>query len=1076
MLSRIEFALRATLIAVLPVCALITADDTAHVFVTRALATTIAIALVNQTTGKTVAVVAELIRSIIVWLPLTTIVAALEMHRITAWWWIAYIAGALFIGVVAEGFSRKLALFYYTLCLLAQLSPGEVGKQTDYPSRLCRDSLIGAAFALAAPLIPPFRTSSRIAQTALEQVFDDISVCYTGLSEAFWAPTNLNRSVDVAKVKFVMGQMNEAMQRCLAAVGEAEYEHLGASRALTDMRMRVELCRELKYSLDSLVRAVEIIEASPEIIDASHNAQKYGDIMRQPLIDVANAADTLLQCLSRPQDDDKLRVLVEASDHITELQNTSFGTTLLGGGGGGGETRSTFNNAPYGSPSDEDSPGSGATTEELVAAATAISPRCGVEQHVLCSLLMVHKRMEETFVRARREIFYRDNLLRRIEDYHMVNGFFMFHHRLFVKALANFVDRRRQYEAETQKKWCSGLPGQWWAFFSSPLFATVARLRLTVQKRKVRVFKESFKTALALALSVLFFLQYEPNTAIISGPSVVALISGNNTGEAMNASMMRLIGTLFGAVISFFTVTIATNPWHIVIGLCVVIFVFTFFKTGDKYGAAASYASIVACAVAVPNQTSEAAMRRVQQNTFAIIIYVVIANLLFPKVPSRMLKTIRERALQQTAASCTLLLGRHTWFEQLRDRMGARGIDVTAPLPLGGGVIPPGLNDVIREKHEKWLAECESQIKVLAGTLRVEKDTLPLAGEEPTLRRRPFPSILARDFFLTQEKFASLLVTMHAAWRVVLLEASPLDDQHSVKRITASVAPYVRDFCATVLDAFNMIMVVITDPHANLTADLTRCTLQARAQALDILAAQRRAMLLMIPQHVAQQQQQVRHESPTAVHVNFADYNTPMSHDGSDDDETTQGAGRGGQNKRSSEAEAHAFLHEAVDPALTECDDEIVSGLVASQSRNAATVAVLPPLHLNRPAARDPIDSSSSLLTMGPRDRTHTASFPSSPSLQPKEQRQSSNLSTATAQRQQQQQQQSNLTHHHFTVTSPVREPTTELADGPLPISSLDAAALHSLVLCCISIGYELRKLFVQAEALQHDQAAAIGY
>ena len=157
--------------------------------------------------------------------------------------------------------------------------------------------------------------------------------------------------------------------------------------------------------------------------------------------------------------------------------------------------------------------------------------------------------------------------------------------------------------------------------------------------------REAIKVSVGMGLCVLFYYYTDRDYAFFGGPGIVAFIAANTTAEALAGSLVRMFGTLFGGVLGFFCARLTTTPVEKVSALMVLMLVFGFFRTGKQYGFGAVYGCFVIVPMLGANVSSDEAISRIIQITFAALIYTFVSAAIFPARPLVELQMARSSAI-----------------------------------------------------------------------------------------------------------------------------------------------------------------------------------------------------------------------------------------------------------------------------------------------------------------------------------------------------------------------------------------------------------------------------------------------
>ncbi|RLA03701.1 MAG: hypothetical protein DRQ47_04700 [Gammaproteobacteria bacterium] len=148
------------------------------------------------------------------------------------------------------------------------------------------------------------------------------------------------------------------------------------------------------------------------------------------------------------------------------------------------------------------------------------------------------------------------------------------------------------------------------------------------------LFKESFKTALAMTIAYGIALSMDWDTPMWAGFSV-AFVSLSTSGQSFNKSAMRMFGTLIAAVMSLILIALfPQDRWLFMLALSIYVGFCTYMMGSAKYQYfwfVCGYVCIIVALEAGPSSTNafELAILRSQETGLGILVYSVITALLW---------------------------------------------------------------------------------------------------------------------------------------------------------------------------------------------------------------------------------------------------------------------------------------------------------------------------------------------------------------------------------------------------------------------------------------------------------------
>ena len=425
--------------------------------------------------------------------------------------------------------------------------------------------------------------------------------------------------------------------------------------------------------------------------------------------------------------------------------------------------------------------------------------RSNSRQHErLAALRQSLHEFEHVFHQMRREIFH-ETLFVTIDPVVSVVAYYVFCVRILVESLEDFYVKIIDDPEPKSANWPC-LRTVVLNFLLQPIIDEIREVKALLfefGEKERRIVVEAVKAAGAMIASVRFFVFMNPLTAYVSGPTVLAFCVSENAGDAINVSILRLGGTMFGAVIGFFGDSYAETVLQKVATLCTIIFVSHWFRDGKKYGGVAFFAGFVALSMITLTtiDTSPAAVvLRIQQNTFAIIIYMLIAVFVYPAKPLQLVREQRCRiydALKATVASTMHLFS----IDILDKPTSMKAIDIAC-----------------------------ANVTKLRAELAAEQVLLRPAEEEPLLHFATYPTETSSIMSRAEERLCGILETAVRSWRfLVTTDDVSHEDFHN---LVGSLAPVAEDIAQSFASCMNVLKTVVVDPFADVVHDQVETTTQ----------------------------------------------------------------------------------------------------------------------------------------------------------------------------------------------------------------------------------------------------------
>uniref|UniRef100_A0A0A9Y9C0 Aluminum-activated malate transporter 12 n=1 Tax=Lygus hesperus TaxID=30085 RepID=A0A0A9Y9C0_LYGHE len=146
--------------------------------------------------------------------------------------------------------------------------------------------------------------------------------------------------------------------------------------------------------------------------------------------------------------------------------------------------------------------------------------------------------------------------------------------------------------------------------------------------------------------ATLFFYFLSRLELLLAGASIIAFVSGTNPVEAVQGGAARLIGTLVGSVLGGFATSLSDSAEDRILAICIITFFLSFPRPGHSFGMICTYCNFIAITALTRFRMSpQTIIDRIQQNTFAILIYCFISIVIYPLSPGKVLRKKRIAVL-----------------------------------------------------------------------------------------------------------------------------------------------------------------------------------------------------------------------------------------------------------------------------------------------------------------------------------------------------------------------------------------------------------------------------------------------
>lgn len=711
-----------------------------------------------------------------------------------------------------------------------------------FPTRVLADWALGAAFALVATLIPYPMLATRFSAHITKIMFNNTATCFTGILSCFWAPSNTERSMSMVRIRSLVRTLDHLIEKFDSYDAFTFYEVL-----IYETSERREVRKEkvkLLLNLKMNLRAMERV---------------INMVQEKPqMIDQSERCLLLRDHLSVPMDDisrsmEALLWKLSEAKKYDQLRMLSSYFEATG---------------------------------------------------------RAMKRLQNEFDVGRRVLFYEHQEASMLHDGRMEE--FVPLMTFFVFSIVNFWTTLEEFEScidrhKPTNDWKESFKLVWNALID-PFVENAELIRLLCVRRaepEVRVVIEAAKVSVAMLISVIFFYYVDNQSLLLTGPSIIAFVSGTNPVEAVQAGAARMSGTLIGAVLGFFAASLCHTAVDRVAALCVITFVMTFFRPGQKFGTICMYCNFVAVSGLAPTeQTADLTISRIQQNTFAIFIYCFISVAVFPVSPNHVLfkkRMVVMRSLNATMQKLSSLFNdaARSYIETRSEiRRGAKTEDDVVSIGRldtisGKGVIRPhasslvpmqgnmaSLNHVNNDSstldklkgggdhgsdmtspatrnnsnmimpgaftmapQDTLVDKIFADIFAMMDTMKATSSVMPLAADEFQIIPHEYPLRASGDVHAALYRLCALVYTMTCAWKTMREKGYFTTD---MLHILHNLAPIANDI-ARCIDRFTHVMeFYVRFPSSGLSSELTKGAMQFRALCVELSARKERDLIAVI--------------------------------------------------------------------------------------------------------------------------------------------------------------------------------------------------------------------------------------
>ncbi|KAH9601857.1 hypothetical protein LSM04_008785 [Trypanosoma melophagium] len=460
------------------------------------------------------------------------------------------------------------------------------------------------------------------------------------------------------------------------------------------------------------------------------------------------------------------------------------------------------------------------------------------------------RKLQLEFNEARRVLFY-EYKVTTLEEFVPLMTFFIF-------SIVNFRDTMLQLDSDVHKmneRWRDSLSEIFNRALGDPIKENILFFRKLFterRRREVQRLIEAAKVSAAMILTVGFSFLIGTDKGSLSGPNIIAFVSGNNPVEALQASIVRLTACILGTVLGFFAGTYSTTPVDKVASLCTLMLVGTFFRTDREYGIMAVYAMFVLIPLdTIGDITTEDTISRMNQITFGILIYVLISILILPLSPSLILRKKRINILIKMSEALTKLcslfseplpigiLRSGSILHPEKEINGEAGVsktpnDIDSLLNMSTRLIVR--TDQVMKEINDLLSELEKRLK---GTYMF----MEFAHEERGLVADRYPVKACQKVSFHLYRMISLLKTMWCSWDVLRSQKAYASD---TRKILHTLQPIAWDASRSFGRFVSMLSYLIRNPTVALETDLIQVELEFMRAAEELHLRKNQIMVYVI--------------------------------------------------------------------------------------------------------------------------------------------------------------------------------------------------------------------------------------
>ncbi|KPI86990.1 hypothetical protein ABL78_3943 [Leptomonas seymouri] len=319
-------------------------------------------------------------------------------------------------------------------------------------------------------------------------------------------------------------------------------------------------------------------------------------------------------------------------------------------------------------------------------------------------------------------------------------------------------------------------------------------LGLTIVRNRTipRRMKEAIKLAVCMVLPCIFQIYALGNDSVspMAGAAVIALIYNPTGAESFHYASGRLLGTVLGSLASLLSVQIADGRlWVLYIFIILLSFIGAYVQAAPGFYALGNAIVCSTISVCTQYKNQNAAMVRIQQNCFAILMYFAVVTILWPMQARTKVKMSLDLALRCTRESITRML---------------RNLDM-----------PDDPNEVT--------ADVSALMIEMGKGVRAQVKFIPGAVEEPTMGSVEYPEDAWKRIVAAERKLWVTLSMMRFAYHTFMSSRADPTTALSVHWVVLHrISPHACDLSDLIYAAIDLYLLSLSNTTIVPTSHLTR--------------------------------------------------------------------------------------------------------------------------------------------------------------------------------------------------------------------------------------------------------------
>ncbi|CBZ24649.1 conserved hypothetical protein [Leishmania mexicana MHOM/GT/2001/U1103] len=326
------------------------------------------------------------------------------------------------------------------------------------------------------------------------------------------------------------------------------------------------------------------------------------------------------------------------------------------------------------------------------------------------------------------------------------------------------------------------------------VIAAFRNLALTIVRRRTipRRMKEAIKLSLCMVVPSIFQVYALDNSSVspAAGAAVIALIYNPTGSESFHYASGRLLGTVLGSIGALLSVQVARGQlWVLYIFIVILSFIGAYVQAAPGFYALGNAIVSSTISVCTQYQDESAAMVRIQQNCFAILMYFVIACVLWPMQARTKVKMCLNVTLRCTREAVTRML---------------RNLD----MPYDANEVTADVSALLIEMNKK---------------VRTQSRFIPGAVEEPTMGSVEYPEDSWKRIVEAEKKLCLALSMMCFAYNTFMSSRADPTTELSVHWVVLHrIAPHAQDLSDLIYASIDLYLLSLSKMTIVPTSHLTR--------------------------------------------------------------------------------------------------------------------------------------------------------------------------------------------------------------------------------------------------------------